>query len=359
MTNYSSSVPFLRDHELCSSLLIDQDRLVAADPRKSYLPGHPLTSLADYNALLSFVEKDLLTPSLDQICQWLWLLATPKSTHVVALHAQIVRGRRIVITEDPEMHLVWVSDRVFVKPLPAYLLSHAFWSCYLTSASSDKAAAPAAATAHDEQRRKRQRALEATALGYVRTYVHLIHHESDFRIAQREALIPAHITLESWADFIRGFAAIDDHEVCGRYHYGDLRLTRLNFWAKPLLRRWHFRKTTWQYMDYFARYFAPLLFLFAMWSLVLGSMQVGLQARPNWTVFGDWSAWFSVATLVCVLVVVAFFLGEFCLLAGREVWYAVRKQVRKRNRKRKTRRRKEKDAARGKLASTANADENA
>jgi len=310
------SVPFERESQLCTNLAIDQGRLVTND-QKDYLPGYPLISLDD-GELVPFADRDLSTPLLDQMSFWLWLVATPKSTHVAALHAQLVRGRKIVITEDPEMHLVWISDRVFVKPLPPYLLSYAFWAHMFSSAEK----------LSDDERQHRQEVLRA-ALGYVRTYAHLIKHESDFRIAKREYLVPQNLELEEWMAFIKDFRYIEDRQVSGRYHYGDLRLTRLNFWVKPLLRRWYFRKATWQYGEYFAKYFAPLLFVFGMWSLILDSMQVGLQARPSWQGFSDASVWFSVASLVGVVAIASFLAGGLCILAGREIFYAFRKQIRK------------------------------
>jgi hypothetical protein len=42
-----------------------------------------------------------------------------------------MKRREIVVTEDPRLHLVWIYDRVFIKPLPKYLLSHDFWQIYL------------------------------------------------------------------------------------------------------------------------------------------------------------------------------------------------------------------------------------
>ncbi|KAJ9610600.1 hypothetical protein H2200_005377 [Cladophialophora chaetospira] len=320
----SQTVAFEREHQLCVDLSINQGRLVTSNA-KGYLPGHPLVPLED-GEIIPFIEKELLTPSLNQMSPWLWLLAVPKSTHVCALHMQIVRGRSIIVTEDPEMHAVWINNRVFVKPLPPYLLSHAFWS-YLVY--------PPNKLSDFDQTRRAQ--LVQASLGYIRTYVYLIKHESDLRIAQREGLVPNSLNLETWAAFIRDFQYIEDHQVSGRYHYGELRLTRLNFWAKPLLRRWHFRKATWQYAEHFARYFAPLLFIFGLWSLILDSMQVGLQARPNWQRFGNVSAWFSVATLVSVVAVAAFLLGAFGMMAGREMWYACGKQIRKRRRRRRAR----------------------
>ena len=314
------NVPFQQDSELCTDLSLEQGRL-SRNNGKQYLPSQPLIALED-GEVLPFVEKELLTPLLDRMSPWLWLLATPKSTHVSALHAQIVRGRSIIITEDPELHLVWINNRVFLKPLPEYLLSHAFWSYFLL---------PEKRLSKDDQ--QRLKAILQAALGFVRTYSHLIRHESDLRIAHKEHLVHPSVDLEKWMAFIKNFRYVEDWQVSGRYHYGELRLTRLNLWAKPILRRWHFRKATWQYGEYFARIIAPLLFIFTTWTVILDSMQVGLQSRPEWGRFGDASAVFSVASLIGVLTVVAFLLGVLCILAGREVLYAVGKQIRKHRRK--------------------------
>jgi len=312
------NIPFAPNAQLCNSLEIQGDRIEGVDG-KNYLPSQPSLSLND-SEVLPFVEEDLHTPLLDQMSPWLWLLATPKSTHVTPLHANMVKGRNIVITEDPELHLVWYSDKVFIKPVPSYLLSYAFWSAFLLH---DKR--------HPEQGHgtTRLRILQA-ALGYMRTYLHLIKHESDLRVAKREHLIPEDLDFERWTAFIANFKYIEDWQVAGRYHYGDLRLTRLNFWVRPILRRWKFRKEQWQYSDYFARYVAPLFFIFTTWTVVLDSMQVGLSSRPQWTEFASVSAWFSVVTLASVAAVAVFLLGVFGVLAGREIIYALRKQIRKR-----------------------------
>lgn len=311
------TIPFQHECELFRHLSIDQGQLVTRD-QKDYLPSHPLVSLED-GEVLPFVEKEVLTPWLNQMSPWLWLVARPKGTAISALHAQIVKGRNIVIAEDPELHLVWISNRVFIKPLPAYLLSHAFWSYFLFS---DKALS-------EDDRQRRKEILRA-ALGFVRTYLYLVRHESDLRIAKREHLVPPDLELETWMAFIKGFRYVEDWQVSGRYHYGNLRLTRLNFWAKPILRRWYFRKATWQYAAHFVRYLAPLLFIFTTWSLILLSMQVVLQSRPSWKKFGDVSAWFSVASLIGVMVVAAFVFGGFCVIVGREMLHEFGKHIRKR-----------------------------
>lgn len=313
---HGHDIPFRPEFEICKTLVIEGAELHSTRG-KCYLPGQPGIAF-DEREVIPFLEKDLLTPLLEQMSPWLWLVATPKSTHVSALHAQNVRGRNITITEDPELHLVWINNKVFIKPLPTYLLSYAFWAHYLLPDRK--------LDAKDSERRLK---LLQVSLGYIRTYLHLIQHESDFRIAKREYLVPEDLDFETWVAFSREFKYIEDRQVSGRYGYGDLRLTRLNFWVKPILRRHYFRKAAWQYADHFAHYIGPLLFVFTTWSVILGSMQVGLQSRPQWNRFADVSTWFSVVTLVSTVAILVFLLCAISILAGREVIYAFHKQVQK------------------------------
>ncbi|KAH7012040.1 uncharacterized protein B0I36DRAFT_369890 [Microdochium trichocladiopsis] len=74
-------------------------------------------------------ELDLQTPKLDLLHKYLWLAGLPRPART--LHRQRLLGRIIVITENPDEHLVWHETSIFVKPLPEYLLSHDFWSTNL------------------------------------------------------------------------------------------------------------------------------------------------------------------------------------------------------------------------------------
>lgn len=124
---------------------------------------------------------------------------------------------------------MWINDRIFIKPLPPYLLSYQFWNTYLLSSTSPLE------SRHD---------IRKAALGYLRTYHHLIQHESDLKIAQQEGL-----RLErpdaSWTDFCR-FASqlgrIYDADVSSRYHYGELRLSRLNLYAPLLFHQFYYEQ---------------------------------------------------------------------------------------------------------------------
>jgi hypothetical protein len=69
--------------------------------------------------------------------------------------------------------------------------------------------------------------------------------------------------------------------VSGRCYFGELRLTRLNFYAPLLLRKFHFEQVHGQYGDYFARLYGPVLFVFAVVSTILNSMQVALAADQS------------------------------------------------------------------------------
>lgn len=241
------------------------------------LPGYPQLSLSSPN-LPHFLQSELLTPDLDKLAPRLWLVAKEDSGHISSLTHQVVRGRRIIITENPELHLVWVDDRVFLKPLPKYLLSHTFWNCFLTY-GHDKSIQPSETAQLDDKRR----AICRAAKGFLRSYALLIKHKSDFELATSidHRLLPRGIKFK---DFVRFSEAckdnIGDMDVCPRYQFGELRLTRLNFWSKIFLGRFTFHKIEGQYSAHFARYYGPLLFIFALLSLLLGSLQVGLAAIP-------------------------------------------------------------------------------
>ena len=42
----------------------------------------------------------------------------------------------MIVTEHPGLHLVWYYDTIFLKPIPPYLLSRAFWE-YIQEADKE------------------------------------------------------------------------------------------------------------------------------------------------------------------------------------------------------------------------------
>ncbi|KAH0329153.1 hypothetical protein KCU71_g792, partial [Aureobasidium melanogenum] len=170
--------------------------------------------------------------------------------------------------------------------MPKYLLSHVFWTDFLTAEPTSK--------------QPGQPKIVAAAVGFLRSYFYLIQHESDLRIAQQDelGLVPKNVTWETFCSFSDSFTAISDDEVSERYQYGELRMTRLNFWAAPLLGQMVYQDLGLQYSDYFSPYFAPLLFVFAIFSVLLSAMQVALAAEAldskRWLAFWSVSRWFAV-----------------------------------------------------------------
>ncbi|KID77541.1 uncharacterized protein G6M90_00g096270 [Metarhizium brunneum] len=280
MTIAPSTAPFAAEHQLSRDL---DD----GSSRRPVLPSHPDVSLHDRGQLRDHLTSEFCSDDLDRVADKLWWMSKQDSRNISPLHRQLVKRRRIVITEDPKLHLVWINDRIFIKPLPRYLTSHAFWTDYL----ADK----------DVQRIRR------AALGYLRTYSHLVRHESDFRIAQDAALclVSRDVTWEQFCAFASRLRRIPDRDVSPRYAYGEIRLTRLNFYAPFLLGKSHFQRVDYQYGDYFARFFTPVVFVFAIVSVILSALQVVVSVGDNAS---------SVSARMALLGSVAAILVASCLL---------------------------------------------
>lgn len=89
----------------------------------AYLPGQPLIPLHDTRAVLEFLLHDMIPDDLSRISGRLWWMSKQDSSNISPLHRQKVKGCEIIITEKPRLHLVWAHDRIFIKPLPSYLLT--------------------------------------------------------------------------------------------------------------------------------------------------------------------------------------------------------------------------------------------
>ncbi|KAL7809401.1 hypothetical protein V8C44DRAFT_334398 [Trichoderma aethiopicum] len=319
--------PFSADNELCKDLAVTTNGNTSVISRtnettqkkKDYLPGEPRIQLC--NATIeAHLEEELATRELDQLSPYLWLVAKQDSSHISSLTHQRVRGREIVVTEKPGLHLVWYNDRVYIKPLPKYLLSYAFWDFYFFSPHS-----PLSVPLRNE--------LRQAALGFLRSYSHLVQRRSDFNLAMDEShrLLPKHTEYAEFARLIRSLESVDDRMVSPRYNYGELRLSRLNFWIKVLLFRFTYHKAESQYGLYFARFYGPILFAFGVFSVLLSAMQVVLAVIPltgdsgaSWLDFARVSRGFSVFILFVVAIVAVLLMATFVGLASREIIYALR-----------------------------------
>ncbi|KAK5689700.1 hypothetical protein LTR97_012699 [Elasticomyces elasticus] len=192
LSNHLPSVPFAQVLELDHTLRQWQAKNNSVDLR---LPGHPRIVIEDSTGVLDFLNADLVTSDLDRIEPWLWLVSTPSPWNITPLHRQVLRGRRIVPMEDPDLHMVWTRHQSFLKPLSAYLLFHAFWQEYLSSPGRSSL--------------DQMTAFAQASCGLLRSYAYLIRHPSDFAIAQREdlGLIPTSINYDAFCHFVHSIRA--------------------------------------------------------------------------------------------------------------------------------------------------------
>ncbi|KAL5325425.1 hypothetical protein ACEPPN_006550 [Leptodophora sp. 'Broadleaf-Isolate-01'] len=242
--------------------------------------GNTLTRVN--NDLDTYYDTELRTQRLDTINTHLWLAGLPSCAR--ALHRQQLLGRQILVTEDPNEHLVWHEARIFVKPLPAFLLDLKCWVHCLCKTKE----------------------LHESACGFLLSYAWLVTHESDLRIAHEKGLLPDVIDWATWTEFMDDFLKhIDLQSLNGispRFQYGELRLSRLNkiYRMARFIRRdvtpGYMTTPTW-YQDFFARNFSWLLAVFAFMSVVLSAMQVIVAVARGGRAFADASYGFSVASL--------------------------------------------------------------
>ncbi|KAH6725059.1 hypothetical protein BKA61DRAFT_639272 [Leptodontidium sp. MPI-SDFR-AT-0119] len=217
--------------------------------------GNTLARIKDDPDL--YYTRELRTERLDEIKTYLWLAGRPSCAR--ALHRQQLLGREILITEDPNEHLICKTKQLY-----------------------------------------------EAACGFLLSYAWLVRHESDLRIAHEEALLPDVINRVTWTEFMDdSLEHIDLQSLSGissRFQYSELRLSRLNKIYRLTRLRWrdfvrgYMTASTW-YQDFFARNFAWLLAIFAVMSVALSAMQVVVAVARGGQAFENASYGFSVASL--------------------------------------------------------------
>lgn len=287
-----------------------------------WLPGYPALPLHRHCGVLDFLEKEYCSPDLDRMADRLWWMSKCDSANISPLHRQLVKRRSIIVTEDPKLHLVWIQDRIFVKPLPRYLTSHTFWRDFLGHHM-------------DVATRNRHDRIRKAALGYLRTYMYLVRSESDFYIAQEPGLhlVPSGITWEQFCNFAANLASISERDVSTRYTHGEIRLTRLNFYAPFLLGKSNFQRVEYQYSEYFAHFYGPVLFVIGITSTVLSGLQVAVAVQAAEPALGGQvllvvARWSSVTIILCFCLVVIFLSSLLIYKVVKEWKYAIRDHLR-------------------------------
>ncbi|KAJ3569985.1 hypothetical protein NPX13_g5887 [Xylaria arbuscula] len=233
---------------------------------------------------IEFLSDELLVKRINAAQDWLWICGRPMPPR--PLHYQISSSRDIVITENPELHLLWSSKRMFLKPLPSWLLDPEFWTFYILKDAD----------------------LAQCARGFLFSYTALIAYESDFRIAQDKGLVPDGISWDSWKCLVR--EVLQNHDMAlvnPRYWYGELRLDRLNtvYRFKGFVFRGYSKVTGHSdYQDLLADNFGILATLLGYVVLILSSLQVGLgvDRLVENTAFVNFSYGFTVFSILAPVV---------------------------------------------------------
>lgn len=217
------------------------------------------------------------------------------------LHFHVAMGCELAVAERMDLHLIWDYGRrkLFVKPLPRYILDEATWNVHLKC--------PAGCDCANKQRSPFRvlfsgqrppgpdmckRDLREVALGYLYTYACLVASESDFHIANEKRLLPRKLQLDGddkplawaqWKTFVSQILDAHDRRIVHpRFYYGELRLSRSGIFFgfvsntafKPYSHGWRAYRGLYHWMA------ATAVFV----ALVLTAMQVGLvtnQLKDN------------------------------------------------------------------------------
>ncbi|RDW56495.1 hypothetical protein BP5796_13136 [Coleophoma crateriformis] len=316
-TSNSPDAPFPVKDALCTQRLgtpnshsADPRPLPASPPTNidgeplSYVPGEPRVKLASAD-VQAFLARELHTPLLDNLYRRLWLVGRRDGGNIDSLHRQKNKGRHIVPTEDPKLHPVWHHDKIYIKPIPRCLLNRTFWTDYLCRSSTNQTTPPSKLSSLAEEEERwgvAQQSDYTVATGFLRSYAYLVSHYSDFQIARETHLLPDDIDWIKWSMFIAHFGTMEDRQVARRYHYGQLRLSRLN-WAVRIFQpqgkstSWFYEIPYWNTYSYLQRAIAPLAFAFASISIVLSSMQVILSVPADGLGFGQLDDGFSLQAI--------------------------------------------------------------
>lgn len=184
-----------------------KDSLEVPELRREYLTSELCMKRLEY----PFVRK----------CLWMaGRQALPRP-----LHRQRLLGRTVIVVEQLDLHLVWGSGRLFLKPVPRFLLVPHVWDNFL---SCQKVCGCWEKSSTDEK--CWQNLTRRHALGFLLTYVSLIRYESDFYLAKENHLLPHEVQWPQWQQLSRELLSSRSRNdpVTERWEYGELRLNRLN-----------------------------------------------------------------------------------------------------------------------------------
>lgn len=275
---------------------------------------HEVFSVA--NDVNAYLRRDLDHSRLNRIHTHLWMAGRPLNARPI--HRQKMMGLEIIPTEQADLHLLKLSNKIFIKPLPDYMLDFLFWETYLCESED----------------------LHKSACGILLSYVWLICSPLDLKLAHKLDLLPSEITWPWWKNFVSEFILHVDpntlDKVNERYHFGELRLGRINsiyrtrFFFTHFIRGYLYGYN--RYEVFFQRNFAWILIVLVYFSLVLSAMQVGASIPPlnTNTAFLQASYGFSVLSIVTVAAIVGsvglMFVTIFLINMVLAIWHQKKKR---------------------------------
>src|ERR1700728_4071900 len=78
------------------------------------------------SADLTYLEQELNLERLNNVHGYLWLAGRPMPPR--PLHYQRAASRETVVVEQMDLHLLWEPSKMYLKPIPRYLLDYDFWN---------------------------------------------------------------------------------------------------------------------------------------------------------------------------------------------------------------------------------------
>ncbi|ETS77439.1 hypothetical protein PFICI_11313 [Pestalotiopsis fici W106-1] len=254
-----------------------------------------------------WIKKELDLTRLNQMFGYLWLAGRPMPPR--PLHYQLLLGRDIMITEQMDLHLVWTGSRMFLKPLPRFLLEPQLWTQFLCCKQQCNCRGTNKQSA-EIQGAECKRSLWRAANGFLFSYAALISYESDFRIAQEKNLIPPEVSWLAWRAFVRELKTEGIYgRVDPRFLYGELRLGRLSKIHRLSHLSLRGYSQAWnQYASLFETNFTLIASVVVYVAFILGAMQTGLSTSYAENDAFQAASWgftvFSILGLVIVTVLV-------------------------------------------------------
>jgi len=294
--------------------------------------------------------------------------------YINPLWKQKLKGREILVTEQADLHLVWWKDKIYIKPLPVYLLDYGFFQHYLLGdgttfsnlngyqqQSNNNNNNTSINDDHHSSYEKciDPRELHKAALGLLLTYTKLVRSPGDLEIAHDSNLLPKSLNWKTWSTFVAQITEyMNEHMdhphtitdantnsssshttpanhdrkqrkvsslVSPRYIYGELRLTRLNM-------IYRFRMHVWRgyfvgysdYSSFLSDNFGFLVVVFLWLTTALTAMQVATATMPTGDAVQTVSYWFSVVTLIIIASSLSLIMFVFGVLLFANVYFAAR-----------------------------------